>query len=184
MKTVVVVLVIISLFSIAVDAEEVDSSLLHLGIEADLLYFATGGYNCGLLTGYGRFRIRMAISQYYWPDSFQSSGWQDQEGWGYGIYLGDITGRGISGFSVEMGIEYWDDELTQPEGQGLVKRTYSMAVVNVGYRWNFYKQLYVHPSVVFNYDYNMKHEYVGNRFLYPDGTFHTGFSLIIGWHFK
>lgn len=118
---------------------------LSIGLEQDVLPYATGGYFGCLWVGGGHWRVRALLAKATKPDFLLPDGFRDNTIQAYALVADYFLKPGFEGWWLGGGAVYWDSSIGADNSTETV--SYKSYLINgsAGYAWKFYHNFYLSP---------------------------------------
>jgi hypothetical protein len=118
---------------------------ISIGVEEDLLPFATGGFFGGLWAGKDHIRGRALIARVYKPDFIIKKGFSNNNVTAYALLADYFLKDNWNGWWAGAGIVYWRSSIKTSEHQNTAQFKNTLLNGSIGYNWKFYKNFYLSP---------------------------------------
>lgn len=121
------------------------SNKFTIGVEQDILPYATGGYFAGLWAGKKHVRVRALLARVHKPDLLVKEGFANNKITAYAV-LGDyFLKEAWNGWWIGSGLVYWRSSIQAKERIGTASFQNVLVNGSIGYNWKFYKNVYLGP---------------------------------------
>ncbi|NUO79479.1 hypothetical protein HUU05_05335 [candidate division KSB1 bacterium] len=154
-----------------------------VGLEADALPFATGGYNGSIWYGQNKLRLRGHVVKINTPGIFLRDGFEKDSLSVYGFNIEYFVEDNFKGFWIGSGIQYWKGSVGHFAETARGKYEYIRMPIGGGYVWKFFPNLYLNCwGGFYLFVLGDKEILVGNRTAFIDDVVPI-VSVAVGWHF-
>lgn len=139
------VFVLLLLCSLAGTAQQQAPRKIQVGIEQDLLPYATGGYFAGAWVGSNHVRVRALMARVHKPDIVVKKGFTHNNVTAYAL-LGDyFLQQGWKGWWAGTGLVYWKSSIQTDRKLGTAHFENWLLNGSIGYNLPLYRNFYVSP---------------------------------------
>jgi hypothetical protein len=182
MRRLLLLTVFFSVLVGCVQAQDSTRKGIIVGLEQDVLPYATGGYFAGVWAGKGHMRVRTIMARVHKPDLIVKENFTNNKVTAYAI-LGDyFLKEDWKGWWAGAGLVYWKSSI-QPDTR-LQTVHYENLLLNgsIGYNWKLYRNFYVGPWA------GMHLRIGGDKKVTADGKsfvpplLNPEASVKVGWH--
>ncbi|MBK8699146.1 MAG: hypothetical protein IPN29_06235 [Saprospiraceae bacterium] len=138
-----IALIVFSMTVVEVTAQK--SSNWHIGIELDVLPYATGGSFGALCVRKGKFRARMLTADVYKPDCSTKKGYTNHHITAYALVVDRFSQSDWKGWWIGGGPVFWKSHIQTDALEPETKFTNYLLNGSLGYHYYFWKRVYVAP---------------------------------------
>ncbi|MEI6947492.1 hypothetical protein V9K67_09890 [Paraflavisolibacter sp. H34] len=133
------------LFSFTARAQAPTGRKLTLGVEQDLLPYATGGYFAGLWAGKGHLRVRALTARVHKPDLIVKKGFTNNRVTAYALVGDYFLHQNWKGWWAGSGLVYWKSSIQA--GAKSSTAYYENLLINgsLGYHQRLFGPVYLSP---------------------------------------
>lgn len=157
---------------------------LSVGLELDVLPYATGGYFGAVWIGKGHWRGRVLAAQATKPDFLLPDDYTDNRIRAYAVLADYFPKQNFRGWWLAAGLVYWDGRIRhEPTRQTGAYQSYLLSG-GLGYNWMFFRHFYLSPWI------GLHVRVAGDGAVdFPGGVayepprFNPEGSLKVGWYF-
>lgn len=185
MKYIILVISIFcSIITKAQSKSDTIQSAMSIGIEADVLPYATGGYYASAWLSQNHFRYRAIITKVSVPQFMLQEGFTNNNMMVYALITDYFFDTGVNKWWIGAGIEYWDAEIQTDYRKQTTKYESYIATIGGGYVFKVYRNLYINPWVALHATIATDNNIVVDDLVYKPAFLTPEGSLKIGWYFN
>ena len=139
------VLVFFLLLFLQVPAQRPNHGRLTVGVEQDLLPYATGGYFAGFWAGQGHFRVRALTARVHKPDFVLKNGFTNNRVTAYALTADSFLSGGWSGWWAGAGPVFWKSSIQEKHKAAVYHYRNLLLNGSVGYSYVLGRKWYISP---------------------------------------
>ena len=183
MKQLLLLIVFFSVLLNCAQAQETPRKRFTVGLEQDVLPYATGGYFAGLWAGKGHVRVRTILARVNKPDFIVKENFTNNKVKAYAVLADYFLKENWKGWWAGTGLVYWKSSIQSETRLQTVHYQNVLLNGSIGYNWKLYRNFYVSPWA------GMHLRVGGDQKVTADGkSFETPLlnpeaSVKVGWHF-
>lgn len=160
------------------------SNKWSIGVEQDVLPYATGGYFAGLWAGKKQVRVRALTAHVHKPDLLVKDGFTNNKITAYAL-LGDyFLKEGWKGWWIASGLVYWKSSIQAKERIGTAAFQNMLVNGSLGYNWKFYKNFYLSPWAGLHLRVGGDRSVLIDGQTYKPALLNPEASVKLGWFFQ
>lgn len=123
------------------------SSKFTVGVEQDILPYATGGYFIGFWMGKDQVRVRTLFARVNKPDFIIKKGFTNNKVSAYAITADYFLKKNWTGWWAGAGLVYWKSSIQSDAKLSTVYYNSTLINGSIGYNFMLYKHFYLSPWV-------------------------------------
>ena len=138
-------LVFSTLFGTYIHAQDSSSKKINIGVEQDLLPYATGGYFACVWAGRNHVRVRALTARVHKPDFIIQDGFTNNDVTAYAFTTDYFLKENWKGLWLAAGLVFWKSSI---QAEGKPETVYFKNLLlngSIGYNISLYKHFYVSP---------------------------------------
>jgi hypothetical protein len=138
-------LIILCLTILTVANAQSSTKKLSIGIEQDLLPYATSGYFGGIWVGKDHIRGRAIVAHVHKPNFIIKNGFSNNNVTAYALLADYFLKDNWDGWWAGAGIVCWKSSIQTSQQQSTADFKNILLNGSLGYNWKFYKNFYLSP---------------------------------------
>jgi len=128
-----------------VNAQDSSSKKINLGIEQDILPYATGGHFACIWGGKNHVRVRALTARVHKPDFIIKEGFTNNDVTAYALTADYFLKQNWKGWWFAGGLVYWKSSIETDSKTGISYYENWLLNGSIGYNITLYKHFYVSP---------------------------------------
>ena len=138
-------LVLFCLLQLHPKAQETPKQKITIGVEQDLLPYATGGYFAGAWVGKNKVRLRALVARVHKPDFVVKKGFTNNNVSAYALVADYFLNQNWKGWWAGTGLVYWSSSIQTDQKTSTVQYRNWLLNGSIGYNVPLYRNFYASP---------------------------------------